>query len=83
MRLSVWVLRTVVMHLTSTLHCRTTSSELSGVREGEGEGEEKTIFVGRGGDIEWVCAGRRNNIRRKKRWELGRRMKTSLCAYSV
>ena len=69
------------MHLTSTLHCRTTSSELCGVREGEGE--EKTIFVGRRGDIEWVCAGGRNNIRRKKRWELRRRMKTSLCAYSV
>ena len=37
MRLSVWVLRTAVMLLTSTLHCRTTSSELCGVSEAKGE----------------------------------------------
>ena len=55
MRLSVWVLRTVVMHLTSTLHCRTTSSELCGVSEGE-ERERKNR-EGRGYKV-GVCRGK-------------------------
>ena len=47
MHLSVWVLRTVVMHLTSTLHYRTTLSELCGVSEAKGR-----QGVG-GGKVKW------------------------------
>ena len=48
MRLSVWVLRTVVTHLTSMLHYRTTLSELCGVSEAKGRQE-----AGGGGEVKW------------------------------